>query len=173
MKRETIFSREPQKAYRYTLWRAWQQTGQKQNHFVMFIGLNPSTADQESDDLTVRRCVGFAKNWGYGALCITNLFAFRATSPKVMKQQNNPVGKHNLRHLIECGTQADLTVAAWGAAGVHRKQNTFVLEKLSEKGINLFHLGLTKHGHPRHPLYLKADAKPKLFKPRKDGRYEQ
>jgi hypothetical protein len=172
MRQKTIFSSEPEKVYRYTLWREWQQLGQRQNQFVMFVGLNPSIADEKRDDPTVRRCIEFAKSWGYGALCMTNLFAFRATDPKVMRQQKNPVGNDNLFHLIECGSQAEIVIAAWGMAGIFWSQNTYVQNVFVENRIRLFHLGLTKHGHPRHPLYLKAKVKPKLYEPKKDGHIE-
>ena len=69
--------------YRYTLWRRWD--GLFASGYAMFIGLNPSTADETNDDPTIRRCIGYARDWGYGGLCMTNLFAFRATLPKNMK----------------------------------------------------------------------------------------
>lgn len=77
--------------YRYTLTRIWDETKPK----VMFIGLNPSTADETKDDPTIIRCINFAKSWGYGGLEMTNLFAFRATNPKVMKNEKEPIGKDN------------------------------------------------------------------------------
>ena len=89
--RETVFS--PCRRWRYTLWRDWmddvleleERAGNNSAKYAMFIGLNPSTADETRDDPTVRRCVGFAKSWGYGALCMTNIFAWRDTDPAGMK----------------------------------------------------------------------------------------
>ena len=100
--RQTIFS--PCRRYRYTLWRAWDMFNPG---YVMFIGLNPSTADEVQDDPTIRRCIGYAKEWGYGAFCMTNIFAFRATDPRVMKAQADPVGPENDKWLTECAKGAD------------------------------------------------------------------
>lgn len=92
------------RAFRYTLWREWDVdslTGCADDlphghQFAQFIGLNPSTADETRDDPTIRRCIGFAKLWGYGALCMTNLFAFRATKPRDMRQAADPIGPENM-----------------------------------------------------------------------------
>jgi hypothetical protein len=83
----------------------------------MFIGLNPSTADETIDDPTIRRCVIFAKDWGYGALCMTNLFAFRATDPAIMKAHPEPVGESNDGTLEELALSTVVVVAAWGVGG--------------------------------------------------------
>src|SRR5690242_6108456 len=109
MKRETIFS--DCRAYRYTLWREWDIFDK---NYVMFVGLNPSTADERVDDPTIRRCIDFAKRWGYGALCMTNLFAYRATDPRVMKAFPYPVGPENDKWLVRCAREAGVVVAAWG-----------------------------------------------------------
>lgn len=83
----------------------------------MFVGLNPSTADELLDDPTIRRCVAFARSWGYGALCMTNLFAFRATDPDVMKSADDPVGPENDQHLQDLANGASVVIAAWGVHG--------------------------------------------------------
>lgn len=147
----TIFS--PCRTYRYTLWREW--VGGK--GYVMFVGLNPSTADETKDDATIRRCIGFAKAWGYSALCMTNLFAFRATKPKDMKAAADPVGPDNDKHLGRLAQRAGVVVAAWGADGTYRGRNTEVLAMLDQ---TLHCLSLTKDGHPGHPLYLKKTLVP-------------
>lgn len=153
---ETIFSQCRQ--YRYTLWRDWSallgcQAGMA-SQYVQFIGLNPSTADETKDDPTIRKCVGFAKRWGYGALCMTNLFAFRATDPKVMKKHPNPSGQDNIHHLLSVSSGATLVVAAWGTHGEHMNMDLNVREKLNQIGVKLNCLRKTKHGHPEHPLYV-------------------
>ena len=74
--------------YRYALWRTWDES----KPYVMIIGLNPSTADENKNDPTITRCINFAKSWGYGGVCVTNLFAFRATVPSDMKTSNDPIG---------------------------------------------------------------------------------
>jgi hypothetical protein len=78
----------------------------------MFVGLNPSTADEGGDDPTIRRCVGFARDWGYSGLCMTNLFAFRATQPKDMLAQADPVGPNNDETLTRLAKEAKVIVAA-------------------------------------------------------------
>lgn len=152
--------------YRYMLWRQWAalERAPYEIPFVVFIGLNPSTADERLDDPTIRRCIGFATEWGFGALCMTNLFAFRATQPADMKRAVNPTGLHNQHHLLKWGSRAALVVAAWGVNGTFANQDLNVRQWLSNAGITLHHLGLSKHGHPKHPLYLKADTKPQLFR---------
>lgn len=144
----------PCRTYRYDLWRRWGD-----GPYAMFIGLNPSTADETQDDPTIRRCINFAKAWGFSALCMTNLFAFRATDPKDMKEYQQPVGPENNDVLQECAAGAGVIVAAWGVHGVHEDRDKEVLALLP----GLQCLGLSKEGHPRHPLYLKGDLKPVPF----------
>jgi len=137
--------------YRYELWRRWGD-----GDYCCFIGLNPSTADEKTDDPTIRRCVGFAKSWGYGALCMLNLFAFRATDPSDMKRAVDPVGADNDATLARRTVGAGVVIAAWGVHGAYRDRAREVITNLSD----LYCLGLTKAGHPRHPLYLPKTAEP-------------
>jgi hypothetical protein len=139
--------------YRYSLWRRWSDTGRG---YVMFIGLNPSTADETNDDPTIRRCIAFAKAWGYDALCMTNLFAFRATKPSDMMAVDNPVGVDNNQVLLDLSRSAAVIIAAWGANGTYLARDEEVKALLS----NLCYLRLTKHGHPSHPLYLPSTLTP-------------
>lgn len=122
----------------------------------MFIGLNPSTADETQDDPTIRRCIAFAKAWGYAALCMTNLFAFRATDPKDMMAATDPVGEDNDAHLLAMAEKAGVIVAAWGVNGTYKGRDAKV-----RKLIPMLHcLSLTKHNHPAHPLYLPKTLTP-------------
>lgn len=146
-----VFS--PCRTYRYQLWRKWGGS-----NYAMFIGLNPSTADETLDDPTIRRCIRFAQDWGYGALCMTNIFAFRATDPKVMRAHPSPIGTDNDGHLLRLASEAGVVIAAWGVHGDHMSRGQAVRHMLWSD--NMCHLGLTKDGHPKHPLYLKADLKP-------------
>ena len=155
MEKSATFS--PCRKYRYTLWRNWG--GLFTSGYAMFIGLNPSTADETLDDPTVRRCINYSKNWGYAGLCMTNLFAFRATSPKEMKAQVDPVGPDNDQYLLDMAECAGIIIAAWGINGCHNGRDKEVVRMIG----NLHHLGLSKDGHPRHPLYLKNDLKPVLW----------
>lgn len=141
--------------YRYELWRRWAPGA-----YAMFIGLNPSTADETTDDPTIRRCIGFAKSWGFSALCMTNLFAFRATDPKLMKVEPFPIGGvDNDLALVSLAEAAGIVIAAWGVDGNHRERDAVVRSLIP----NLQCLGTTKGGHPRHPLYLKKDVTPIPF----------
>lgn len=153
--RKTIFSTCRQ--YRYCLWREWDITNPD---YAMFVGLNPSTADEVENDNTIRACMGYAKRWGYGALCMANLFAFCATKPAVMKVYTAPVGPDNDKWLVELAKDAGLIVAAWGGGGTHLQRDGVVKRLLAGK---LACLKIIKHGHPHHPLYLDADLKPIPF----------
>jgi hypothetical protein len=142
----------PCRTYRYDLWRWWLGG----EGFAMFVGLNPSTADETQDDPTIRRCVAFAQSWGYAGLCMTNLFAFRATQPKDMKAARDPVGPQNDGVLKERANRAALVVAAWGTHGGFKNREWFVRMMLPK----LHYLRLTKDGHPSHPLYLPKSLAP-------------
>lgn len=126
--------------------------------YVNFIGLNPSTADETVDDATIRKCVKFAKAWGYGALCMTNLFAFRATDPMAMKRSTMPVGPDNNQYLSVSAAGAGLLVCAWGNHGDWNQRADSVRCLLREQLISAKCFRLTKQKHPEHPLYQKDDA---------------
>jgi len=127
---------------------------------VAFLGLNPSTADETQDDPTVRRCLGYAKQWGYGRMVMLNIFAFRATDPRVMKAAPDPVGPENDRYLLEASRRAHLVVAAWGNHGAFRGRSKRVVEMLRQAGVELRCLKLTGQGEPGHPLYLPKNLQP-------------
>lgn len=150
--RGATFSRDER--YRYTLRRAWGS-----GPFVAFIGLNPSTADATEDDPTIRRCVRFARDWGYDGLVMLNLFAYRATDPKALLTAEDPVGPGNDQVLAAICEQAALIVEAWGCfrLGIERARTDEVRYAL---GRDSCVLGRTKDGHPRHPLYMPAAARP-------------
>lgn len=150
----------PCRLWRYSLWRRWSDCAP--DHMVAFIGLNPSTADETKDDPTVRRCINYAKTWGFGGMVMLNAFAYRATDPNEMKRQTDPVGPENDACLIEASTLFAQMVACWGTHGVWLGRQDHVAELL--KGRHLFHLGLTKGGSPRHPLYLPKSVEPVLWK---------
>jgi len=139
------------KAYRYVLRRWWDDS----KPYIMFIGLNPSTADDKEDDPTIRRCVQFAKSWGYGGLCMANLFAYRATKPIKMLASYTPIGVDNDIWLKRLTLQADKIVAAWGVHGNHKNRDKAVMSFIPD----LYCLGITKNGHPKHPLFLKKNTK--------------
>jgi hypothetical protein len=151
-----VLSNENPPIYRYTLHRRWDE-----NYGVVnFMMLNPSTADGNRLDPTLRRCRDFAKSWGYGGFVITNLFAYRARSPVVMKTVTDPVGPDNDSHIIEQAKQAEIVVCGWGVHGSHRNRDKIVLNMLSANGIKLHYLTLTKAKHPGHPLFLSSELRP-------------
>lgn len=141
------------KTYRYALWRTWDES----KPYALFIGLNPSTADETEDDPTIRRCVGFAKAWGFGGLCVVNLFAYRATEPKDMMKAEDPIGPENDRWIKRLSADAGVIVAAWGNSGSFLGRSWTVTRMIP----NLTCLKLNKSGEPVHPLYQPATATPK------------
>ena len=144
---------DSERRFRYTLWRAWQNDGKR---YVNFIMLNPSTADELALDPTVTRCCGFAKDWGYDAVYVTNIFALRATDPRELYAVTDPVGPANDQYICETAKGAALVVVAWGAHGRFRDRGFEVAEMLAEFKPKCF--GLTKQGQPKHPLYLRRDS---------------
>jgi hypothetical protein len=144
--------------YRYSLTRdALPLTGEGT---VTFIGLNPSTADETADDPTIRRCVGFARSWGFARLKMVNLFALRSTDPRKLIACDDPAGPENLCTISKVVGGSDLVVCAWGSfphAG--REHIDLVLELVAAPHA----LGLTKNGSPRHPLYVRGNALPVPF----------
>jgi len=151
--------------YRYKLWRNWSFDSalfpQDNFAYVAFIGLNPSTADEHQDDPTIRRCIRFARDWGYDAMVMLNLFAYRATEPADMKAIDEPkcVIANNDYAIAQTAHDAALTVACWGVHGEHKQRGERVRTILDEV-CTLQHFGETRDGHPRHPLYLRADTAP-------------
>ncbi len=148
----------PDMVYRYGLTRQWGPQG-----MVLFILLNPSTADAIVDDATVRRCIAFALAWGYGGIYIVNLFAFRSTDPKALRRARDPIGAQNDHALVSYAEFSELHVAAWGVHGDLKGRDADVRELFSAQGYQLYHLGLTQGGHPRHPLYLRKSTKPEVW----------
>jgi hypothetical protein len=149
------------RTYRYVLWRELDADNPR---YALFIGLNPSTADEVTDDPTIRRCKDFARRWGYGAVCVANLFAYRATRPAELKAAVTPVGRANDRWLIRVAADAGVVVAAWGVHGSFAGRDREVIAMLDGQ---FSYLALTKGGHPRHPLYLKRTAEPKKWVPQR------
>ena len=142
-----VFSAD--KLHRWALWRRWGP-----GPAVAFIGLNPSTADEQQDDPTVRRCIRFTKAWDYDALFMLNIFAFRSTDPMTLRVVPDPIGDENDRYLTSWSAATVMTVAAWGVHGSYLDRENAVRRLFAERGLALRYLRLTKAGHPGHPLYL-------------------
>jgi hypothetical protein len=140
--------------YRYRLWRIVGSEFKR----VVVVMLNPSTADAEVDDPTIRRCVAFARREGCGRLDVVNLYGFRATDPKALRGVEDPIGPANDEHILAASDAAHLVVVAWGAdAGPVVGRDDAVVHLLRDRGA-VHCLGTTAKGAPRHPLYLRADA---------------
>ena len=144
-------------AYRYKLTRFWDRPDVP--GWVNFVMLNPSTADANLDDPTIRRCVGFAKSWGYGGLVVTNLFAFRATDPAALKTAPDPVGPDNDAMITAVASGAALVVCGWGNHGAGGR-SAHVLGLICAAGATPYALRLTGLKQPTHPLYLPAACRP-------------
>ena len=146
--------------YRYDLWRIWNVHRPQ----VLFIGLNPSIADETENDPTVRRCIGFAQKWGYGGLHIANLFALRATQPRLLKLADDPVGPQNDTWLERLFSKTDVWVFCWGNQGRFFNRNQFILKAALRLGCQkAYFLRKTKQAQPAHPLFLPADTQLKPF----------
>lgn len=164
MNRTAVLS--PNGKYRYRLEREWDSSLPK----LGWIMLNPSTADADVDDPTIRRCISFAKRWGFGGIVVCNLFAYRATDPSELETAEHPVGEHNLSGLIKMITDFENVkeiICAWGTWSgqqVSRRQiEGYVLSQAYVRGRSLWCLTLTKKGHPGHPLYIPAKTDPVPF----------
>lgn len=136
--------------FRYRLTRRWAP-----GPLLPFIMLNPSTADAEVDDPTIRRCMGFARREGFAGIRVANLFAFRATRPRDLYDAGFPFGPLNDEELIDLMLEAlrdDVPViCAWGATWKP------IDGDISGYGrARTMCLGKTKEGDPRHPLYVPA-----------------
>lgn len=169
--------------YRFILWREWRGSADDGTwHWTndhdgngkrigwpkscLFIMLNPSTADGELDDPTIRRCVGYAKALKYDRLEVVNLFAYRATDPRQllrMHHAQDPVGWENQSFIESAARDAGIIICAWGAHGGHIGQDETVLGWIDSHAQKIHALKLTQDGKPCHPLYLPADSKPFPF----------
>ena len=141
--------------YRYRLDRRWGYGAR-----VVWIMLNPSTADAEQDDASIRRITGFSRGWGFSALTVVNLYGWRATDPTDLWSAADPVGPDNDRHIAEvCATSH--VIAAWGA-NARPDRISAVLALPAMDGLKA--LAVTKTGQPRHPLYLRGDLTPQPWR---------
>lgn len=153
MSGEATFS--PDGKYRYRLCRTWDAEAAS----VLFVMLNPSTADATQDDPTIRRCIGFAKRWGYGRLLVGNLFALRATDSRVLLTEADPVGPENDEHLRAMKRESGIVICAWGGHKLaHGTTREAAVKALLEAP--LWALGRTYKGAPRHPLYMPSATEP-------------
>lgn len=140
--------------YRYALWRIWD----KSKPLVMFIGLNPSTANENEDDKTITRVRNFARAWGYGGFYMMNLFGIVSSKPAVLLTDPDPIGDND-QWLEKIAVKCDRIVFAWGVF----KQARVRAEDVKKRFPGAYCLKKTKEGHPWHPLYVAANTIPILF----------
>ena len=141
--------------YRYELRRVWDNS----KPLVLFICLNPSTADHEKEDNTSRVCMNYAQSWGYGGLIIANLFAYRSTDPSMLFKVDDPIGPENDFHLKRLSNETAKVICAWSEAGAYKNRDKEVLRFLK----NPHCLTKLKSGQPGHPLYKKKTLTPIPF----------
>ncbi|WP_296426090.1 DUF1643 domain-containing protein [Yoonia sp.] len=146
----------PCERYRYSLTRVWAPEGKR----ALFIMLNPSTATEVQNDPTVERCERRARALGFGAFRVLNIFAWRDTDPKHMRAAADPIGPANDAAIITSLSWADQVVCAWGTHGAHLNRGPQVAAMLRAADVPLYHLGLSKGGHPKHPLYIGYAVRP-------------
>jgi len=144
--------------YRYALWRAWSADYPR----IAFILLNPSTADEQRNDSTIRRCMGFARAWQFGAVEVVNLFAYRATDGRELLKVVDPVGEENNLFLMRAVERCSTVVVGWGTRGTLLGRDREVISLLAGRK-DVYCLGTTKGGYPRHPLYVRGDTVLELF----------
>ena len=148
----------PDRVYRYTLLHSWRGLLDTEDRIACWIALNPSTADENQLDPTLRRIRGFSAAWGYNSFMMLNAFAFRATDPKEMERAADPNGPENDAYLLAETAKVDKVICAWGThAALNDRQNQI---RALLKDRPLYYLKLTKDGFPSHPLYLKSDLMP-------------
>jgi hypothetical protein len=144
------------RTFRYDLWRVWSD-----GPSVAFIGLNPSTADETQDDPTIRRCIGFAKSWGFGRMHMLNLYAYRSTDPiRLLPELEGKIGPANDETIFNVANGCRFVVPAWGAFPFARARGEQVVRRLIAHGAQVRVLGRNKDGSPKHPLYIRADTQP-------------
>lgn len=159
MTNECVFS--PDRLYRYTLIHRWDEL-LNPNHGIAWICLNPSTADENQLDPTLRRIRDFSARWGYSHFVMLNAFAWRATDPAHMKAAADPVGPDNDYWLKHWSQRVDRVMLGWGEHGAHRDRHEHVRALLDPK--KTFCLERNASGQPKHPLYVAKTAKPLAFR---------
>jgi len=150
----------PCEKYRYSLTRIWQPEGKR----ALFVMLNPSTATEVQNDPTVERCERRARALGFGSFRVCNIFAWRATDPRDMRAQADPIGPANDAAILDGCAWADTLVCAWGTHGAHLDRGLAVETLMRATGQELLHLGLSKAGHPKHPLYISYARQPEIWR---------
>lgn len=150
------------KLYRYALWRIWNKTKQEESDtkMLLFLMLNPSTADEIKNDPTVERCEIRAKEYGFDGLFVANIFAFRSTDPAGLKTTKDPVGPYNDYWIKNLAYLSHQIICGWGNHGKYKDRGKQVCKMLRDNGYLPYALQINRDGSPKHPLYIGYDKKP-------------
>jgi len=151
--------------YRYSLTRRWEDRGVSGDG-LLWVMLNPSTADATENDATLRRIIRFSRDWGCRALTVVNLYALISTDPAELYRAEDPVGPENDAVIAKAAQEASAIVVAWGANAPHPARIRTVTDILRTNAFyaqRLYCLGRTNGGHPRHPVRLAASTKREVF----------
>jgi hypothetical protein len=144
--------------YRYLLERDWSKGSS-----ILFILLNPSTADADKLDPTLKRAYNIAKKYGYGKLVVVNIFAVRGSDPSVIKDIVDPIGELNNYYIKKYSKKADRIIIGWGNHGIYKNRSLEILKILKIYYDKIYVLGINKSGEPKHPLYTKKNIKLKKY----------
>lgn len=161
---DAIFS--PDRKYRYALMRRWAPGNwyeSVEGGILNVIGCNPSSADELVNDATSERLERRARRMGFGALVITNIFAWRSRRPRVLRRIPDPIGIDNNKAILDWAKRSKMVICAWGMAGTIRHRAENVNRMLSMSGINTHYLRLCDGGQPQHPLYISYATQPKPY----------
>lgn len=145
--------------YRYLLRRTWAHSKPR----ALVIMLNPSTADAEVDDATIRSLVRLLRGHGYGSFEVVNIFGLRATDPAALASSSDPQGPLNARIVVAAIERCDIVICAWGAHPIAAAKSSFLMGHIRSRRPAAYCFGKTKGGSPKHPLYLKSDTQLEVF----------
>lgn len=146
--------------YRYLLRRTWDHDKQR----ALIIMLNPSTADAQIDDATIRSCIRLTKGLGYGSFEVVNIFGFRATDPRDLELAEEPIGPMNERIVAAAIMRCDTIICAWGAHRMAERNSNYLLGRIRAYRPAAYCFGKTKNGSPKHPLYVKSGTELEVYR---------
>ena len=149
--------------YRLRLWRRWDL----EKRVLLWIMLNPSTADASVDDPTILAICDFARRWGYGGIEVVNLYSYRTKSPEVLKSAGYPIGPGNnltISALVQWRAEPDQrqrVICAWGSKA--QPERALAVYDMISEFVTPCALAVNKDGTPKHPLYVKRDTVPSFY----------
>lgn len=150
----------PCRKYRYLLWRIWNES---RDRLCTWILLNPSTANENRDDPTIKRCMRRAVNDGWGGLLVVNLFGWRSTFPMSLVKAADPIGSENDNAILRAVQGVGIVLCGWGRHGKIQSRDERVLRLLREVNAKPYALSFNSDGTPKHPLYVPYSTSPVLM----------